>query len=395
MKETGTSGVHGSGVARPTLPGKDEMRYTRPRIEVESPEEIGYANIRHNLAESSVSDVVLADLHLDLDALLLEYGTHRGKAELRELIAADAGGSLKPADVLTTVGASGALFMVMSAVLNEGDHVVVAHPNYSANLRLPGLMGARVELLEQRFEDGYRVDLERLASMVTPSTRLVSLTSPHNPTGATIPLRDLEEIIRLIEAQGSLLLFDETYRELHLGEPLPPVASLSESVVSVSSLSKTYGVPGVRLGWVMSRNLALIDLLLAAKESIHITHSVVDEEIAFRCLSDKEHRSPRILEGIRTNLALLRGFMSDQSDLEWIEPSGGVTCFPRVREPEGVDLDRFYQLLNERHGTYVGPGDWFDMNKRNMRIGYGWPQPESLSAGLAAIRAALQHARKP
>jgi aspartate/methionine/tyrosine aminotransferase len=369
------------------------MRYTRARIEVESPEEIGYATIRHNLAESSVSDVVLADLDLDLDALLLEYGSHRGKAELRELIASDAGGGMEPSDVLTTVGASGALFMVMSALLDEGDHVVVAHPNYSANLQLPGLLGARVDLLEQRFEDDYRVDLERLSSMVTPSTRLVSLTSPHNPTGATIPLSDLEEIIRLIESHGSVLLFDETYREMHVGDPLPPAASLSESVVSVSSLSKTYGVPGVRMGWVMSRNGALMDLLLAAKESIHITHSVVDEEIAFRCLSVKEQRLPQILEEIRSNFALVRGFMADQPGLEWVEPSGGVTCFPRIKEPDAVDIDRFYRLLRERHGTYVGPGDWFDMDRRNMRLGYGWPRPESLSAGLAAIRTALHEAR--
>ena len=193
------------------------MNYRRMIMEVESPEQIGYDRVRVNLAESSMRDRSLTDLGMDpaaLGDLLLQYGDHRGSELLRTLIAADGEGALDAEDVLVTVGAAGALFLTATALLGPGDRLVVARPNYASNLETPRAIGAEIATLDLRFEDGFRVDLDRLAALVTPETKLVSLTSPHNPTGTVIPPEDLRAIVGMVERAGTWLLLDETYREL-------------------------------------------------------------------------------------------------------------------------------------------------------------------------------------
>src|SRR5690606_16906991 len=127
-------------------------------------------------------------------------GNHIGKPELRELIAADAG-SLRPEDVLTTVGAASALFMVAISILSPGDRIVVAFPNYITNFDTPRTMGCRVDYLNVTFENGFQVDVDELAERITPETKLVSLTCPHNPTGAMMSAKTLERVIELVEAR--------------------------------------------------------------------------------------------------------------------------------------------------------------------------------------------------
>ena len=224
-------------------------------IEVESPEELGYDAIANNLSESSFRDMRLADYEIDGDVsqVLLQYGDHRGLPRLRELVAAD-GDGLAPDDVIVTAGAAAALFAIATALLGEGGHAVIAGPNYATNLETPRALGADVDLLELRFEDGWALDPERLESLLRPETRLVSLTYPHNPTGAMIDRDQLEHVVAIVEAHGQArLLVDETYRELSYSDPLPMAASLSERALSVSSMSKTYGLPGLRMGWVACR----------------------------------------------------------------------------------------------------------------------------------------------
>ena len=272
-------------------------------IEVESPEELGYGTIACNLAESSVADASLDDLEVDLRGLLLRYGDHRGLPELRELIAADGGRPLPPdatpltpADVLVTTGAAGALFIVATALLDPGDELVVVRPNYATNLETPRAIGAELRVLDLRPEEGWATDPDALAALMTPRTRLVSITNPHNPTGALIPEAALRRIVELVEAHPvARLLVDETYREMTYGDLLPPAATLSPRVIGVSGMSKTYGLPGIRTGWLATRDADLLTTFLAAKEQIQITGSLVDEAIAARALE----RRPELLPAIR------------------------------------------------------------------------------------------------
>lgn len=366
------------------------MRYRRMIMEVESPEQIGYEQVRFNLAESSMADRRLGDLGVDLDDLLLSYGDHLGDPGLRECIAAD--GGVDPDQVLVSVGAAGALFTVATALLGAGDRLVVAHPNYASNLETPRAIGAEIISLPLTLEGGFQVDLDHLNALITPGTKLVSLTTPHNPTGAVIPLHDLCEIIRMVEDAGAWLLLDETYREL-TDAPPPPAVTQSDRVLSVSSLSKTYGVPGIRIGWVLCRDAHLMETLLAAKEQIALAHSVVDEAIARAILERREALLPGIRDLVRQHRYLVAAWMASEPWLEWVEPQGGVVCFPRIVAGSGVDPARFYQVLNKRYATWVGPGHWFEQDPRHFRLGFGYPTTPDLKQALHNVSAALSQAK--
>ena len=370
------------------------MKYRRMAIEEESPEEFGYDQIRYNLAESSVSDRRLRDLGAELDDLLLCYGDHLGTPALRERIAAQ-GEGLAAEDVLVSAGAATALFIVATSLLEAGDHLVVAHPNYATNLETPRALGCDISHLELRFEDGFRVDVGKLERAIRRDTRLVSLTSPHNPSGAQMTREALDQVIALVESRGCTLLLDETYRDLAFGEPLPVAAALSPNVISVSSLSKTYGIPGIRIGWLICRDPALKHLFLCAREQIGICGSVVDEALALAAIEQRD--AWRLEIGRQTTVALdaVKSWLAEEDRIEWVEPAGGVVCFPRIRAETEVDIDRFYRVLIEQHGIYVGPGHWFGFPRTYFRIGFVWPTLGELERGLEGISRALDDASAP
>ena len=362
------------------------MRYRRLPIEIESPEERGYGSIRCNLTESSVTDATLESYDVDLSGLVMAYGDHRGLPELRELIASD--GSMSPDDVLCAPGAAAALFFVATSLLEPGDHALIEHTNYATNIETPRLVGAEVEPIELRIEQGFELDVDHLATAIRRSTRLISITSPHNPTGTVLTLDQLQSVVELAEQHDCWVLVDETYREMSRDTPLPVAASLSDRAISVSSLSKTYGLPGLRLGWIVTRDPELQERFLAAKEQIVICGSTIDEEAARQVLARRDEHLPRILTEIEERAGIVSDWMADQSDwLEWVAPGGGVVCLPRLRAGVIDDVDGFYRTLNDEHGTFVGEGHWFDTDRRHFRLGFGWPPVEELRAGLVALRA--------
>jgi aspartate/methionine/tyrosine aminotransferase len=362
-------------------------------IEVESPEQYGYERIRFNLAESSVSDVLMSELAVDLGGLVLRYDDHLGRPELRAEIAGDSPG-LDPDDVIVTPGAAAALFIVATSILEPGDHVVVARPNYATNVETPRAIGADVTYLDLTYEEGWRVDPARVAALMTPRTKLVSLTSPHNPTGSVMSEAVLREVIALVEGSGARLLLDETYRDMTFDQALPVAASLSPRAIGVSSLSKSYGLPGIRIGWLVTRDQELRERFLSAKEQILITNSVLDEAIALEALRRRPTWLPEIRARIDAALSTTRRWIASDPTFEWIGPEGGVVGFPRIRPEVEVDVDRFYRILLEEHGTVVGPGHWFEQSRRHFRLGYGWPRPAELKAGLTGLSKAARKASR-
>jgi aspartate/methionine/tyrosine aminotransferase len=358
-------------------------------IEVESPEDLGYGTITNNLSESSVADRRLAELglELELDDLLLCYGDHLGDPALREAIASG-GDALRADDVLVTPGAAAALFCTATSLLDPGDHVVVVRTNYATNLETPRAIGADVDVVDLAFVDDWRLDVEQLAARVRPGvTRLISVTCPHNPTGTMLDAESLHALVDLAERSGAVLLVDETYRDLTHAEEsrLPMAASLSTRAVSVSSMSKAYGLPGLRVGWAACRDPGLADTLLAAKEQMLICGPTLDEAIAGRVLAARARILPPILDGVRAHLAIVRDWLTAQEIFEWVEPTGGVVGLVRVRPEIEIDTARFYRTLLADHGTYVGPGHWFELDDRHFRLGFGWPTAAELTAGLAGL----------
>ncbi len=370
------------------------MHFPRMPIEAESPEQLGYERLRFNLTESSVRDRTLGELGLDLNALTLCYTDHLGAPELRALIAARAGGGLVADDILVTAGASAALFIVALTLLDKADHMIVERPNYATNIETPKALGCDIDYVDLDFDKGFALDVDDIARRLRPTTRLISLTTPHNPTGVSMTADHLAGAVTLCERSGARLLIDETYRDMSFGVPLPVAATLSERAISVCSLSKSYGIPGIRIGWIACRDKDLMNRFLCAKEQIGICGSVVDEAIAAHALRGADDW----FTGNGTRLAgafgVVEHWIAGEGALEWVRPDGGGVCFPRIRADARVDVAAFYRALNDDHGAWVGPGHWFEQPDRYFRIGYGWPTPEELAGGLAAISAAMKSARR-
>lgn len=368
------------------------MKYRRMPIEIESPEQFGYDNIKCNLTESSVTDMSLSQLDLDLHSLVLAYTDHLGKYELRELLARE-GKDISPEHVIVTPSAAAALFIIATSLLEKSDHLIVMHPNYATNIETPHTIGCEIDFLDLSFEENFRFDIDKLARLIRPETKLISLTTPHNPTGTTLTEGDIRAAAALAEKHSCHLLVDETYREMNFHGPTPLAASISSRCISVASMSKSYGLPGIRIGWIITQDAALNETFLAAKEQIFICNSIIDEEIAYQVLSRKKKILSPILKRNREGFEIVKAWIEGQEIFEWVQPSGGVVCFPRIKPGINVNIETFYSILNDKYKTFVGPGHWFGMDRRFMRIGYGWSSLPELEEGLENLSLAASAAR--
>jgi aspartate/methionine/tyrosine aminotransferase len=361
-------------------------------IEIEAPEQLGYEKIECNLTESSYTDFKFKDLQIDINDLVIAYVDHVGHRGLRELLSQETQGKISKDQVLLTSGAAQALFIISTSVLKKGDQLIVVRPNYATNIETPRAIEADIRFIELSFEEGWKIDPKKIAAAITPQTKLVSITVPHNPTGSMMSSADIQEVIEITRKAGCLLLVDETYREMSFQGVLPYAASFAPHVISVASFSKTFGLPGVRVGWLMTQNTALFETFLAAKEQIQICGSALDEEIAYQFYRKKDQFLPQILTNLKRRFLILKNWMNGQNEMEWIEPTGGCVAFPRFKKEiaEKIDLEKFYRILNQDFSTHVGPGHWFEQKKTYMRIGYGWPTDQELEKGLNNITRAIQ-----
>ncbi|OZI60491.1 aminotransferase class I/II-fold pyridoxal phosphate-dependent enzyme [Bordetella genomosp. 11] len=367
------------------------MKYTRMALEAESPEEFGYGRIRNNLSESAIPDRKLGEFGLDLSDLTLCYGEHRGDPALRGQIARHSGSAdIGPEDILVCAGAATALFVVATSLLTPQAHLVVVRPNYATNIETPKAIGCGISYVDLSFESGFRTDIDAIERAIRPDTAYISVTCPHNPTGTMMSWDDLLRLDGIARRHGCLVLVDETYRDLSYAEPYPTAASISERFVSVSSLSKAYGTPGIRTGWLITRDRTLYERFLAAKEQIGICGSVLDEAVGAAVLAQRDSWLARSNPRNLRHRDIVRDWMAGEPYMEWVEPAGGVVCFPRLKVDASFDLDRFYRSLLETHGTYVGPGHWFDMPRHYMRIGFAWLGEQQLRDGLTAISSAIR-----
>ena len=295
--------------------------------------------------------------------------------------------------MLLTPGAAGALFIVSTSLLSAGDHLVVLRPNYATNIETPRAIGCDISFVDLAIERGFQYTADDIAAKMTPKTRLVSITTPHNPTGTVLSAAELGRIVELVTSRGAYLLVDETYRDLSVGHAAPlrdhAGRSRDQRRVALQGLRPA----GPRVGWLMTRDPALNQTFLAAKEQMLICGAVLDEEIAYRVYLRRSEELPRIAAEVQRGVAALAAWMAGEPALEWVPPAGGVVAFPRIRDGAGVNVPRFYETLNGKFATFVGPGHWFEQDDRFMRIGFGWPTPSELEEGLANISASLRAAR--
>jgi aspartate/methionine/tyrosine aminotransferase len=343
--------------------------------------------VNYDIGESAVKFLTVDQLDIDLQDVALRYGYHTGQPSLRAALAEQYPG-LTPDQIVVTAGASEANFAVVSASVKPGDHVIVEHPNYPSLYDVPRSLGCDVSLFHLRFEEGFRPDLDRLEQMVTPGTRLISFTHPNNPTGSMMSESDLLRLVEFVEEKDIFLMFDETYREMDAVHSLPPAATLSDKVISISTMSKAYGLPGIRIGWVATKNQAILDAILAIREQVTICNNALGEVIALHMLERKDAFLSQALGHIEKNRRIVAEWMSAQEHFEWVYPEAGVVSFPRFKAGAPVDPEAFYRLLVENYKTFAVPGRCFEMDNRYFRLGFG-ATAEEIEIGLQNINQAL------
>ena len=347
--------------------------------------------VKYDIGESAVKYMTFDQLGIKLDGLPIRYGYHHGRPDLRAVIAEQYPG-LSAKNVMVTSGGSEAIFLIASALLKPGDHAIIEHPNYPSLYEIPRSLNCEVSFLELNYENAFKPDLDQLNSLLTPRTRLVSLTHPNNPTGSMIGETDLKKLINWVEAHDLHLLFDETYREMVFDNPLPPAATLSPHVISISSMSKCYGLPGIRIGWMVSQDQVMLDSVLNIREQITITNNAIGEEIALQVLKEKDKYLQKARASILANRKIVSTWMEQQEDFEWVFPEAGVVSMPRLAADVNIDPEKLYRRLAEEYQTFVIPGRCFEVDNRYFRLGFG-ADPDDIKTGLMNLNKSLNDLR--
>ena len=331
------------------------------------------------LCSSDVEGWRMADLLALADAdarerwerLTLGYTESTGLPALREEVARLYPGAAAE-DVLMFAGAEEAVFVAMNVLLTAGDHAVVTWPGYQSLYEVARGTGAEVTLLPLRPEDGWRLDLDALRRELRPTTRVVVVNFPHNPTGALPDRATFEALCALCEERGIHLFSDEVYRLLEAREEdrLPAAVERSARALSLGVMSKAFGLAGLRVGWVACRDRALLARMASFKDYTSICNAAPSEVLSLVALRAKDEvlaRSRTLLEG---NLALLDAFFARHAGrVDWVRPRAGSVAFPRLRTGEPVR--DFCERLVAREGVLLLPGDVYGLPGEHFRLGFG------------------------
>ncbi len=328
------------------------------------------------------------------DALHLGYTETRGLPGLREAIASTCDG-LTTSEVLCFAGAEEGLYAAMHALLGPDDHVVTIIPNYQSAESVPMSIcettGVPLDPLKN-----WDLDLDRVHDALRPNTRMICINFPHNPTGKVISRRTLDALIGMARERGIHVFSDEVYRLIERQPEirLPQVADLYERGLSLGVMSKAYGLPGLRIGWVVSKDAEALNRMERVKHYTSICNSAPGELLAKIALkaSDRILARNRGLTG--KNLSLLEAFFARYPALfEWQVPDGGCIGYPRYTGSEGVET--FARELVEQSGVLLLPASIYTSSlgptpTDRFRIGYGRAHMEE---GLAAMRDYLRRKR--
>lgn len=311
----------------------------------------------------------------------LTYGAIEGSDRLRELIAG-LYETLKPENTITTHGAIGANALVHETLVEPGDGVISVLPTYQQHYSIPESYGADVQLLKLRPENGYLPDLDELKAMVSSNTKLIVLNNPNNPTGSVMDRQMLQSIADIAATVGAYVLCDEVYRgTAQDGDGFTAsIADVYDRGISTASMSKSFSLAGLRLGWVAGPT-ELIERVAIRRDYNTISVGMIDDVLARIALENKDAILERSRSIVRTNLGILDEWVQQEPAITYVKPAGGTTALLEYNtgEPSG---DLAAELM-EAVGVLMTPGSAFDL-EGCLRIGYA-NNEEVLRAGLAKV----------
>jgi len=341
----------------------------------------------HLLCTSDVEALALKDLLARADAetaalwdgLRLGYTETLGHPLLRREVAGLYQG-VRPEDVVVFSGAQEPIFVTLSVLLEPGDHAVVVTPAYQSLHSIPRGRGADVTLVPLDAAAGWALDVDRVARALTPRTRVVALALPNSPTGSLPDRAAFDALSRLAQARGIVLFCDEVYRWLEHSEGarLPAGVETGGRGVSLGVMSKAFGLAGLRIGWIATRDAELLRRVASFKHYTTICNSAPAEILALVALRARADLLARARGIVSANLARLDRFFAEHAGIvEWVRPRAGTIGFPRF--VDGTSVEAAAAELVERRGVLILPGGIFDWPGEHFRIGFGrTTMPEAL-----------------
>ncbi|MGE8143771.1 aminotransferase class I/II-fold pyridoxal phosphate-dependent enzyme [Pseudomonas frederiksbergensis] len=346
---------------------------------------------RYHMTASDAQSMSIKDLLALADSadreafetLSLGYTQTFGSPQLLEVIASTYQRQT-PADLLCFAGAEEGLYVAMHAILDKGDHAIVITPNYQSCETVP-LSICEVSGVALDPARNWTLDIDEVAAAIRPNTKLISINFPHNPTGKILERERFDALVTLCRQHGIYLFSDEAYRLLGVGcEQLPAVADVYERGLSLAVMSKPYGLPGLRVGWIACQDRDLLLRMERMKHYLSICNSGPSEVLARIALKAREQILSRIHTLMRHNLGLLDGFFQEfEERFEWYRPDGGCIAYPRYLGAEGVE--RFTTDLVERTGVLLLPSSIY-----TSELGPTPPDRFRIGCGRAHIEEGLQ-----
>jgi aspartate/methionine/tyrosine aminotransferase len=336
---------------------------------------------KYNLATSGIMSYPLAELPVRIEDLEINGPTLYGYAPLQERLARYNG--VPPECVFAAAGTSMANHFAMAATFDPGDEVLIEHPTYELLESTACFLGAKIRRFERRPEDGFRIDPAEVGRQITPLTKLIVLTNLHNPSGAYADEATVRAVGGIAKAQGARVLVDEVYLEEFHGQRPRTAFLLGDQFVVTSSLTKAFGLSGLRCGWVLAEQ-ELAERMWRINDLYAATPAHPAELLSVIALDHLGQIAERAKNLLQENRRSLDAFLDSRTDLDFYRPEQGTIVFPKLRSG---NVEAFVRLLREKYETSVVPGSYFDM-PQHFRIGIGGDS-EMTRTGLERLANAL------
>ncbi|MDQ1353303.1 MAG: Aminotran 1 2 protein [Acidobacteriota bacterium] len=340
-----------------------------------------YQSVEYNLAESGFVDFSLGaflsfckENPSNLEKIsLMNPDTHGSIGLRREIVRCYLSAEVE--NVLVTAGVTEALFTFFNTVLEPGDEVIVEFPEFQTLYELPAALGCEIKFLTLSKENGFLPEAGKIRDLITPRTKLIIINNPHNPSGSLLDVEMIREIGKIARENDCYLLFDEHYKFLPLVEGTEQLTSgfdicrpFHNKIAAVGSITKCFGLNGLRVGWLLAEPQIIEECREFKHYLTHVTPPLCDY-LAETALRNKEKLIRFVKDNILKNLGLLNDFMkAHEHKFEYIEPRGGLVCFPKLKDQEDASL--FCRDLLIKHNVSLLPGETFGM-KQYFRLNFG------------------------
>lgn len=305
------------------------------------------------------------------NSLALGYTESPGHPILRQEIAG-LYDSVKADEILTFAGAEEGIYCAMRVLIEPGDHVIVIDPCYQSLSTLSEIFGAEITVIQLKFENAWKLDIEKVRKAFRVNTKLLVLNYPHNPTGTILDRHVLKELIQLAQKTGTYIFCDEVYRYMEVDETqrMPSIADVYEKGISLNVMTKSFGLAGLRIGWLASQEHHFLKEVGSYKLYTSICNSAPSEILAIMALRAKDQILKRNRDIMLKNLKILDEFMKrNQKYLSWIRPQTGTMAVLKLLLP--IAIESFAEDLVHTQGVLIMPGSIFDLPGNFFRIGFG------------------------